>query len=113
MITQVKNFRQVMEFESNFEQDVNSTTGTSFAYFAGSVQKAGALVEISASTVTVPTGTSTVYVDIEPGSPSIKADLVITSAKFVPLYTVISDGFNITSVVDMKSFTSASQDIGQ
>lgn len=114
MITKVREMRQSMLYSSNFEHNPNTTTGLNFGYFAGAAHKDDVVTELAASTVTVPNGTSVVYIDMEP-TPIIKNDVAasITSTRFVPLYNVTAASGTISLVTDLRSFTSAGQSVNQ
>lgn len=110
MITRVRNLQLATTFDANFEQDINTTTGLSFGHVGGSVHNFGVLQTIAAGTVTVPNGVSTIFLDVDPAVATIEAaaDPDVGSDRWIPLYLINTNNGAITTVTDLRSFTSAS-----
>lgn len=109
MVTKIKNLRQATATSRNFEQNPDTTTGSTFGVHAGDVVKEGAIVEIGATTFgPLAAGTYTIYADINEVTPVLKSELGDpTSGRYVPLYLVTSTGSSLTWT-DLRSWTSAS-----
>lgn len=110
MITKVRNLRQSFEYEANFEQDINNTTGLTFAFFAGEAYLQSGLTDIVAGTIAVPTGEFAVWLDVQtPATPTIKGTLLsgVNSEDSIILFTGTASATEIdqSTVVDHRSFT--------
>lgn len=113
MITRVKNLQLATAFSSNFEQDIDTTTGLLFGHVGGSVHNEGVLQTIAAGTVTVPIGESIIYLDTEGVTALIAANVDPDSVtnRWLPIYIITANGEGILTVQDVRSFTSAAIDI--
>ncbi len=110
MITKVRNLRQSFEYEANFEQDINNTTGLTFAFFAGEAFLQSGLTDIVAGTIAVPAGQFAVWLDVQtPATPTVKGTLLasVNSQDSIILFTGTASATDIdqSTVVDHRSFT--------
>lgn len=110
MITRVKTLRQAMALSSNFEHDPSTTTGLQFGHFGGAVHNFGVLQTIAAGTVTVPNGVSIIFLDTFPKTATIEAaaDPSAASNRYIPLYQINTSSGSITTITDLRSWTTAS-----
>ena len=106
MVTKLRYLAQSQPLSVSFEYNPNTTTGLSFGHFGGTVYAEGARTNIAAGTVTVPAGTSYVYLDQDADPALLVAEVTVTSTRYIPLYQVTAAGGVITDVVDLRGIAS-------
>jgi len=95
-------------WSENFEQDIAQTTGATFYYTGGPVNKSGTITDIPDGSVTLSNGQNIVYIDYS-GTPTVAATLSSskpTQADSLFLFIIQVSGGQITDILDLRSWSS-------
>jgi hypothetical protein len=94
----------------DYKQDIGTTTGLTFGYFAGSVRNDNVITDTVAGT-TVLADNDTSFIEVD-SSGVVTDNIVGFTAGQIPLYTVVTAGGVITTVTDERTFATFSSGSG-